>query len=116
MQHLQNHLIGVDQGSVLLFSDFESGGEMWNGTGPRVATQWVAFSQSFKTPPVVTVGLAMWDIDHAANQRGDLSADKIEMDGFDLVFKTWGDTRVARLRASWLAIGALPHHDDWDLE
>jgi hypothetical protein len=32
-----------------------------------------------------------------------------------IVFRTWGDTRVARVRADWLAIGALPHEDDWEI-
>jgi hypothetical protein len=29
------------------------------------------------------------------------------------VFRTWADTRVARVRVSWMAIGAAHHADDW---
>ena len=32
-----------------------------------------------------------------------------------MVFRTWGDTRVARMRIAWIAIGALSDEDDWDV-
>ena len=35
--------------------------------------------------------------------------------GFQLVFRTWGDTRVARVRADWTAIGPVKDDDDWDV-
>lgn len=115
MKRLQNHLIGVDQGALLMFSDFEDGGAMWNGSGPRSVRRSVAFSTPFAAPPSVTAGLAMWDVDQGSNQRGDISVDSVTETGFELVFKTWGDTRVARIRATWMAIGGLAHDDDWDL-
>jgi len=51
-----------------------------------------------------------------ANQRADIQAVNITAEGFELQFSTWGDTRVARVRASWMAIGPLRHADDWDLD
>ena len=42
-------------------------------------------------------------------------AETITKDGFDLVFRTWGDTRVARVRLAWLAVGELRQVDEWDL-
>ena len=36
-------------------------------------------------------------------------------DGFALVFRTWGDTRVARVRATWMAIGPVRDDDTWDV-
>ena len=33
-----------------------------------------------------------------------------------MVFRTWGDTRVARIRADWTAIGAIIDEDNWVLE
>ena len=39
--------------------------------------------------------------------RADLTAENVSEKGFHLVFRTWGDTRVARVRADWLAIGAV---------
>ena len=64
---------------------------------------------------MVQVGLSLYDIDSGANIRADVKAENIRRDGFDLVFRTWGDTRVARVRMNWIAIGELPHSDDWEL-
>lgn len=116
MKRLLNHLIGIEQGDALLFSDFEDGGPMWLGSGPRSVRRQVSFSQPFREPPTVIVNMSMWDVDQGSNQRGDISAQNVTRDGFELVFKTWGDTRVARVRASWTAMGQLAHDDDWQLD
>lgn len=107
--------MGVEQGSAIVFSDFEDGGEMWTGSGPRVLYQPVSFSESFAELPIVHVSLSMWDMDQKTNQRADISAEDISGNGFTIAFKTWGDTRVARVRADWLAIGPLSSEDDWDV-
>ena len=114
MQRLAASLIGVDSGRILLFSDFEDGGPMWTGDGPRLVRRTVLFSEPFRAPPTVQTAVELWDMDRQSNQRGDLFAENVARDRFELVFKTWGDTRVARLRASWLAIGELDI-DDWKL-
>lgn len=115
MWKIRTHRLGLDQGSQVLFSDFKHDGEMWTGDGKREGRTWVAFSASFLTAPMVQVGLSMWDIDHSANSRVDISTDKIATDGFEIVFRTWGDTRVARARANWIAFGEVAHEDDWPL-
>ena len=115
MKHLTSHSIGIDQGDDVLFSDYEDGGAMWTGDGPRERRKSLTFAQPFKDPPAVHVALSMWDMDSATNARADVAAEKITETGFDVVFRTWGDTRVARARIRWLAIGALPHDDDWQL-
>lgn len=115
MKRLQNHLIGVDQGDLVLFSDFEDEGEMWTGRGPRERRRRVKFSEPYRAAPSVQVSLVMWDIDSAAPARMDIKAETISVDGFDLVFRTWGDTRVARVRAQWTAFGELKHADDWEM-
>ncbi|MFV2051995.1 H-type lectin domain-containing protein [Aliiroseovarius sp. YM-037] len=116
MKFLQNHLIGIDQGEHVLFSDFEDGGEMWTGKGPRASRKAVAFSKPFASPPTVQIGMTMWDTDRLTNMRADIQADDITETGFTIVFRTWGDSRVARIRASWLAIGELDHEDEsWKL-
>lgn len=115
MKRLQNHLIGVDQGEKVLFSDFEDGGEMWTGTGPRESRLPVQFATPFMTPPVVQVGISMWDTDHLTNLRADIQAENITEEGFDLVFRTWENSRIARVRANWLAIGEVQHDDEWAL-
>ncbi|MEM7643728.1 MAG: H-type lectin domain-containing protein [Pseudomonadota bacterium] len=115
MRKIQNHLIGVEQGSRVMFSDFEDGGSMWTGRGPREVRRRVDFAEPFKTPPVIMTTLAMFDMDEATNQRADLTHGNVTPDGFDLIFRTWGDTRVARIRADWTAIGEVKADDEWDL-
>jgi len=61
------------------------------------------------------VSLDMWDMDQKTNQRADISARNVTLEGFEIVFRTWGDTRVARVRAAWLAIGELRDDDEWEL-
>ncbi|MFC3571601.1 H-type lectin domain-containing protein [Paracoccus sp. TOH] len=114
MRRFGHFAVGVANGSTEMFSAFESGGPMWTGQGARVEVQRVRFDESFAEPPVVHVGLSMWDVDRNANQRADIQAAHITTDGFELQFRTWGDTRVARVRASWMAIGPVRHEDDWD--
>ncbi len=116
MKRLRNHLIGIDQGEVAMFSDFEEGGPMWTGHGPRKSVKTIRFSERFRQAPSVQVSLSMWDIDRDSNQRADITAEEITDSGFEIVFRTWGDTQVARVRASWMAIGEVAHDDDWSLE
>ena len=42
-------------------------------------------------------------------------AETVNPEGFVIVFRTWGDTRVARIRADWIAMGELPDDDAWDV-
>lgn len=115
MRRLNSHLTGVDRGSIMLFSDYLDGGAMWTGEGPRELRRVVEFAEPFLSEPVVQVSMSMWDMDQKTNQRADISAEMVNPEGFVIVFRTWGDTRVARVRADWLAIGELPSEDDWDI-
>ncbi|MEM9432496.1 MAG: H-type lectin domain-containing protein [Pseudomonadota bacterium] len=115
MRRYSSNAIGVDQGDRVLFSDFIDGGPMWTGDGPREFRFSVKFSEAYLHPPQVHLSMSMWDSDHKSNQRMDLSAEDISLDGFVLVFKTWGDSRIARVRANWMAIGPVSHEDDWQL-
>ena len=115
MKKISNSAIGIDQGDDALFSDFEIGGEMWTGKGPRERRKKLRFSRAFQKPPSVFVSLSMWDMDTATNSRADISAEEITTKGFEVVFRTWGDTKVARVRVRWMAVGPLPNDDDWEL-
>ena len=115
MKRLRNHLIGIDQGEVILFSDFQSDGEMWTGEGDRQTRSHVSFAERFRAPPLVTVSPTMWDISNGANARIDLQAKDVTRDGFVIMFQTWGDTRIARIRVGWQAIGEMRQADEWDL-
>lgn len=115
MKKFLKQAIGIDQGEDVLFSDYEDGGDMWTGSGPRERRRAVQFREPFKSTPVVHVALSMWDMDSATNARADISAENVTAAGFDVVFRTWGDSRVARARIRWLAIGDAAHEDDWQL-
>ena len=117
MQVLLREAIGIAQGDEALFSDFTDDGEMWTGEGTRERRKRVAFDPPFRAAPSVHVGLSLWDTDCQTNARMEVSARNVTADGFDIAFVTWGDTRIARVRVSWIAIGAAHHEDDYrDLE
>ncbi|MGJ8628788.1 MAG: H-type lectin domain-containing protein [Sulfitobacter sp.] len=113
MKRLRTHTIGVDSGDVVLFSDYEDGGDMWTGRGQRERRRHIRFSEPFKSEPTVQMSLSLWDVDAATVMRADISAESTTNSGFDMVFRTWGDTRVARVRIAWTAIGELSEDDDW---
>ncbi|AKS45216.1 H-type lectin domain-containing protein [Octadecabacter temperatus] len=115
MKRLRNHLIGVDHGDVVLFSDFEHDGVMWTGEGARQTRAHVEFPESFRAPPAVQVNLSMWDMASDTNARADVQSEDITNEGFAIVFRTWGDTKIARVRVAWQAIGELRQADEWDV-
>ena len=115
MKKYVGSLIGIDQGNDEVFSDFASGGDMWTGHGSRERRKKIKFSETFRSIPTVQVSLSLWDMDQGANVRADIAAEKVTEAGFDLVFRTWSDTRVARVRMSWMAIGEVASEDDWEL-
>ncbi|MCT8159619.1 H-type lectin domain-containing protein [Pseudoruegeria sp. SHC-113] len=116
MRKFQSHTLGIEQGSIVLFSDYQHDGVMWTGKGAREFRHVVSFDNPFSTPPMVQVGVSMFDFDRDTNQRADISAELITREGFAIVFRTWGDTRVARIRADWIAFGDVPNEDDWDVD
>lgn len=109
------HGVGIVQGSRLLFADFADGGAMWTGRGEREVRVPVTFGDPFLDPPAVIVGMSMWDMHNGSNMRADISAAEVTRTGFVVVFRTWGDSRIARVRADWTAIGATRDEEDWDV-
>lgn len=115
MKRLSSGTVGIEQGSRVLFSDYADGGVMWTGQGDRESRHVITFKEKFTEPPSVMVSISMWDIDHKHNARADITSEKVTTAGFHLVFRTWGDTRVARVRADWMAVGSVRSEDDWDI-
>jgi H-type lectin domain len=107
--------VAVLQGTHVLFSDFADGGLMWTGQGAREKRVAVSFAHAFVDVPAVMIGISMWDMDHKTNSRVDISAEAITSAGFEIVFRTWGDSRIARIRATWTAIGSVQDDDNWDV-
>lgn len=116
MKKLRSHTVGVDSDDIILFSDYEDGGEMWTGRGQRERRRRIRFSEKFKSAPTVQLSPSLWDLDATTIMRADFAAEAVTPSGFDLVFRTWGDTRIARMRIAWMAIGELSEIDDWDVE
>ncbi len=115
MTRIHSGSVGIQQGMHVLFSDYAHGGDMWTGHGAREKRVAVTFAQAFTDVPAVLIGISMWDIDHKTNSRVDISAEVITETGFDIVFRTWGDSRIARIRAAWTAIGPVADDDAWDV-
>ena len=115
MKKFQTHPIGIDQGEEVLFSDFADGGVMWTGEGPRERRVSVRFSEVFRSEPIVQIGVVLWDVDTSSALRAEVQAEDITPEGFNAVFRTWSDTRIARIRVNWTAIGDVSHEDDWDI-
>ncbi|MCR9126660.1 MAG: H-type lectin domain-containing protein [Rhodobacteraceae bacterium] len=115
MQRLSGPLLGIDQGQKTVFAHYETDGEMWTGHGPREIRAKVRFSASFMRPPVVHAHMGLIDMATEPYIRADLTTDAITKHGFVLVFRTWDDSRVARIRADWMAIGELPDDERWDV-
>jgi H-type lectin domain len=88
---------------------------MWTGHGPREVKKHIKFKGTFKGIPDVHVTISMWDMDRRTNMRGDISTADVTATDFTIIFKTWDDTRIARLRVDWMAIGEIPAEDDWDV-
>ena len=116
MKRISSGSVGIQQGTRVLFSDFADGGVMWTGQGDRESRHMISFKEEFIEPPSVMVSISMWDIDHKHTSRSDITAEKITEKGFQLVFRTWGDTRVARIRAEWIALGPVRDDDEWDVD
>ena len=115
MKRISSHAIGIDQGDLMLFSDYADNGPMWTGSGARERVAQVAFAQPFGAPPAVHLSMSLLDMATGPSIRADLSAREITAQGFQIVFRTWEDSRVARIRAAWMAIGPLPDDERWEL-
>jgi hypothetical protein len=116
MKRISAGTVGIAQGSRVLFSDFADDGVMWTGNGPRESRHIVNFKDMFTEAPMVSVSMSMWDMDQKTNSRADITAENVTAKGFHLVFRTWGDSRVARIRADWMAIGPVKSDDDWEVD
>jgi len=115
MKKLRSLIVGVDSGDEVLFEDFEDGGEMWTGRGQRERRRRIKFSEKYLSQPTVQLSISLWDMDAGSVLRADVVAEAVTEKGFDMVFRTWGDTKVARVRIAWTALGELEDSDAWDV-
>ena len=90
-----------------LFNHCDINGPMWSGRDDRQFRLPVLFATAFDAAPMITVGLTGLDIAHEQNARLVIEAETITAKGFDLVLRTWSDTRIGRASVNWMAIGPL---------
>jgi hypothetical protein len=77
-----------------------------DGSGePRTFSLPITFSFPFVSAPVVSLGLAGFDIDQRDSARINLQATDITAAGFTALISTWRDTRVYSVTLSWIAVG-----------
>lgn len=112
MQRMAAHVMGVERGSIMLFSDFKDGGVMLIGQGPCEVRRVVESCERFLSPLVAHVWLSMWVVDlettSASSSRPTSSTRKASSSSSAL----GADTRITRVRADWIAIGGASSDDD----
>ncbi len=79
----------------------------------RLCASFAAWSSPM-SDPVAQRSLSMRDMGQKTDQRADIAAEWVSCEGFVILFRTWGDRRMARVRADWLAIGEGRGEDDRD--
>lgn len=78
----------------------------WNlleGSGERQSDKFVQFPREFAETPMVVVSLAGLDVGNDANTRLIVSDKSVTKTGFEVDFRTWGDTHVYSVNVIWVA-------------
>ncbi len=110
-QHSTSPLVGVQiiTGGGELFNHVTTNGPMWYEEGDREVRYKIVFTDSYQKVPHITLGVTGMDSSKAQNLRFTLVAENIDLEGFEIVMKTWGDTKLARASVNWSALGqAVP--------
>jgi len=74
---------------------------------PRTFSYRVQFDTPFSNIPVVQVGLSGFDIDNRDSARISVLTDAITAETFNIVIKTWRNTRIYSAEISWIALGQV---------
>ena len=93
-----------ENGTVWMHSG-ETEWRLHEGEGERSADKIVHFKTPFQSPPQVTVGLSMIDIERNRNARLAVVVTDVQTGSFQIEFNTWSDTLVWAANASWIAFG-----------
>ncbi len=104
---MSNDLIPIATSSGITCVGHET--EDWNlatGEGLREFLWPITFEFPFGAPPVVQLSLSGFDLDQRDSSRISIAPANIGPQGFDLVIRTWENSRVYRVEASWIAIGS----------
>lgn len=110
-QQITSPLVGVQVITAAgeLFNHVDENGPMWADDGDREVRFKLRFATGFQRAPHITLGISGLDSSCAQNLRFSLATDAVTPEGFVIIFKTWGDTKIARASVNWSAIGqAVP--------
>ena len=66
----------------------------------------ISFEQTFRTVPIVHLGLVGFDVSNEDSARLKVIPENINTGGFDVVVETWLNSRIWSVEISWLAVGA----------
>jgi hypothetical protein len=98
--------VRIQSGTVIADATFD-GWSLLAGDGERVFTKQISFSEPvFLTPPTIAVALVHLDAATHVYTRISISAQDVSKNGFLLVLKTWSDSQVYGVGASWVAYGS----------
>ncbi len=103
----------VESGQITMFEDFENEGPMWSGDGERRAKKFVEFRRPFISRPIIHLAVNLMDVRTDSMIRYELDSEQVTNESFDLIFKTWGDSKFARVRVAWMAIGTSIRDEFW---
>jgi hypothetical protein len=81
---------------------------MHTGSGERSYYKNVIFSERFNAPPKVMIAIQGYDAasSQVSSIRLTVEALDITETGFKIHYKTWWDSKIYGVWASWIAIGA----------
>ena len=94
-------------GDEEIFDHVSEPGPMWDEDGNRNIKVRVEFSNRFASAPVVNAGFSLLDVSKDNNLRVWLRLLNIDASGFDALVLSWDDTRLAKVRVAWIAIGEV---------
>lgn len=75
-----------------------------NGTGARTFIAHVDFPEPYQQPPVVVLSLSGYK-QKGLTDRLTVQPIRIKKNGFDVKYRTWGDSQVKKVFVNWTAFG-----------
>ena len=109
IRHVQNRIqissgVSMIFGAGPLFRHVDPDQFMWNGEGERISEVFIPFKTVIERPPIVFISLTSIDASQAQNLRLKLSTRDATKQGFIASARTWSDTKLASIEASWFAV------------
>ena len=78
---------------------------MYSQRGDRSVVEHIKFNENYEITPKVMVSLIGLDTNKGENLRVKVSAENINISGFDLKVSTWDSSAIYRAKVSWISYG-----------